>query len=94
MENIVLNNMNSTDISLPINIMNLFLYEDQKELCLDIYYNDKGFPAVLHDKYGAMRIEDYRLKLINHILQKNNTENIYRVSSDAFVVMGKSRWLI
>jgi len=76
-------------LSLPVNIWDKMLYENIKEFQLDIYYNDKGFPANIHDLYGIKAVNEFRIALINEICKKNNTNDIWRVSSDSFAVISK-----
>jgi len=82
--------LDEEELSFPLNVMNKILYENVQEIHLDIYYNDKGYPANIHDLGASENIPKYRIKLINEICKKNNTNDIWRVSSDAFAIMSKS----
>ena len=77
------------ELSLPVNVWSKILYNNINEIKLDIYYNDKGHPSNIHCFYGAKAINEYRLLLINEICIKNNTNDIWRVSSDAFAILHK-----
>jgi len=81
--------IDENELSFPVNIWEKILYHNVHELQLDIYYNETGFPAKLHDLYGASEINKYRLVLINEICKRNNTNDIWRVSGDAFAVISK-----
>ena len=75
-------------MSFPISIWDKMLYDDVQEIRLDVYYNDKGYPANIHD-LGAADIDKYRIALINEICKRNGTEKIWRISSDAFAIEAK-----
>ena len=79
-------------LSFPINIWNKMLYENVLTFHLDIYYNDKGFPANIHDAFGAEGVDDFRYTLMNQILNKNEIEHeqIWRISSDAFAIVSEA----
>jgi hypothetical protein len=69
----------------PANIWEKMIYENIQELSLDIYYNEKGYPANIHD-LGAEAVNEFRLSLINEICKNNNTENIWMVLGGAFAI--------
>jgi len=77
------------ELSLPVNVWDKILYEGIQEIKLDIYYNSIGYPAKIHDLGAAENIPKYRLALINEICIKNNTNDIWRVSGDAFAIKSK-----
>jgi len=77
------------ELSFSFNVWDKILYENNQDFLLDIYYNEKGYPANIHDLGGEAFINEYRLALINEICMKNNTDDIWRVSSDAFAIVSK-----
>lgn len=79
------------ELSFPLNIWEKMLYENVHEFQLDIYCNDRGFPANIFDLGGSELINKYRLILIDEICEKNNTDTIWRVSSDAFAIIAKGK---
>jgi len=76
------------ELSFPLNIWNKILYENIEKFQLDIYYNETGFPPKIHD-LGKAEIDKFRLVFINEVCNRNNTDEVWRVSSDAFAVMAK-----
>jgi hypothetical protein len=77
------------ELCFPINIWDKMIYENIQEFRLDIYYNEKGYPANIHDLYGAKEVDDFKLSLINEICKNNNTDNIWQISSVAFAIESK-----
>ena len=82
--------LDENDLSFPVNIMGKILYENIWEFKLDIYYNDTGHPGKIHDLGAGENIPKYRLALVNEICKKNNTNDIWRVCSDAFAIISKN----
>jgi len=83
------NKIDDYELSFPENILDKMIYENIQEFILDIYYNEKGYPANMHDLYGANEVNDFRLSLINEICKNNNTDNIWQISSVAFAIESK-----
>ena len=77
------------EMSFPANIWDKMLYEGVNEIRIDIYYNDHGHPKLVHDAFGASAINEFRLAVINEILKRNATDEIWRVSGDAFAIVSK-----
>jgi hypothetical protein len=82
--------LDEEDLSFYLNVMDKIIYENVQEFNLDIYYNDKGYPANIHDLGAGENIPKYRISLINEICKRNNTNDIWRVSSDAFAIIAKN----
>ena len=76
--------------SFPINVWSKLLYDGVSEFHLDIYYSEKGFPAVIHDAFGNDGINGFRNSLVSKISTMNSTNDIWRVASDAFAVVSKA----
>ncbi|HCL56335.1 MAG TPA: hypothetical protein DHW82_04925 [Spirochaetia bacterium] len=79
--------LNETDLSFPINIWNKFLYYDTNEIKIDVFYNSNGYPKYIHNEFGAEDVNKFRINLIEEIKKKNNTKDIWRLSSDAFAII-------
>ena len=77
------------ELSFPINIWNRILYENVSEIEIDIYFCKGGYPRQIGDSFGSEAVNEFRLILVNEILLKNNTDDIWRVSSDAFAIFSK-----
>jgi hypothetical protein len=65
------------------------LYKGVQQFQLDIYHNSTGYPAKIHDKYGAAAVPDYRLALVREISRMNITDDIWWFDSDAFAIISK-----
>jgi hypothetical protein len=77
------------EMSAPINIWGRILYENMKEIKIDIFYNSHGHPKFIHDAFGAAEIDKFRLAVINEILERNSVGEIWRMHSDAFAILSK-----
>lgn len=70
------------------NIWDKLLYEDERFL-LDVYYLEGGHPKMVHDKYGAAAIDEFRDIYINKILNENKCKDIWRLTSDSYAILHK-----
>ena len=76
-------------MSFPANVWEKILYKHISEMEVDIFYNDHGHPKHVHDAFGALAINEFRLAVINEICKRNSTDEIWRVTSDGFAILSK-----
>ena len=68
-------------------IINDILFENQKGIILDIYYNDHGHPKFLHDLIGGSKaVELLTESLLGEIRRRNNPDKIWRVSGFGYAI--------
>ena len=79
--------LDENELSFSVNILGRLLYENLSGFMLDIYYNDRGFPAKIHDAFGAEGVNGSRLALVNRISEYNNTDDVWQVASFAFAII-------
>ncbi|WLE97268.1 MAG: hypothetical protein QTN59_00240 [Candidatus Electrothrix communis] len=78
------------EVSFPVHVWEQILYEGLKEIVIDVYYTEGGFPKEIHDEFGTESVESFRVMLVEMIKSKNNCNDIWRLSSDGFAVKHKS----
>ena len=78
------------DLSFALNIWDKMIYKNINEFKLDIYYNEGGYPSIIHCLYGANAVPDFKLALVNEILARNNTDDIWCVWFVEFAIISKA----
>jgi hypothetical protein len=77
------------EMSFSVNAWDKVLYDGVKEIKIDIFYNAEGHPKQIHDSFGASAIDEFRLAVINEVLERNSADEIWRISHDGFAITSK-----
>jgi len=77
------------EVEWSFQIWDKILYGKLQSIMLDIFYNEDGHPKHIHDAFGASAINEFRLAMVNEILSRNSTDDIFRISGDAFAIAAK-----
>ena len=81
--------LNEYDLSFSIGVWGRMLYENVSSFKIDIYHNERGYPSNMHDVIGGAGTEKCELYLVNKICEKNQTDDIWQVSSFGFAILSK-----
>ena len=77
------------DLSFSKGVWSRMLYENISSFKIDIYHNERGFPGMIHDSFGAKGTKECELYFVNTICEKNQTDDIWQVSSFGFAILSK-----
>jgi len=76
-------------LAFPVHVWEHILYEGLKDITIDIYYTEDGFPKEIHEEFGAESVDSFRLMLIEELKSKNSCNDVWRITSDGFAVKHK-----